>query len=320
MKIAITGGTGYIGKNLINELLAHGHEINILSRREINPQKGLLIFKGDLDSQDVLLDFLDSVDVVCHCAGEINDFNKFIATNYFGTKNIFNACKIKKIKRFVHLSSVGVYGELMDGFITESNPLVPSNDYEKSKVLADNWLLDQKNHDIEVCFLRPSNIFGAGLRINSLTVLINLIKKKRFFFIGRRNRSSYIHVDNVVCALYLMITSNKGLHGMIFNLSDSQSWEEIVSMIAKSLRIKRRFFTIPKLFALFLAYVCESLFGQKSPITKTRVLAVTKKTVYDSCLIEKELLYHPKKSPQEGIDEYVQSIVQSHGQANDSVA
>ena len=113
-----------------------------------------------------------------------------------------------------------------------------------------------------------------------------------------------------------MITSNKGLHGMIFNLSDSQSWEEIVSIIVKYLRLKRRFFTIPTSFALFLAYVCEPLFGQKSPITKTRVQAVTKKTVYDSCLIEKELHYHPKKLPQEGIGEYVQS----YDQANDSVA
>ena len=136
--VAVTGGTGFIGRRLVGRLIAEGHSVRVLTRRiPANSDKLAPIeyYQGDLTSDQVNLEqLLSGVEVLYHCAAEINDSEKMHATNVGGTINLARAAK-KTIRHWVQLSTVDEYGTHVHGVITEKKtPISPVNAYEKVKL------------------------------------------------------------------------------------------------------------------------------------------------------------------------------------------
>ena len=292
MIVAVTGGTGFIGKHLVKQLLLAGHHVRILSRQKVcAPLQGVTYYHGDIRFSNQLDAFVAGVEVVCHCAGEMNQSDALMATNFEGTKNLFLLCHHHKVRRFVHLSSVGVYGDLASGVIDETFPMLAMNQYESSKILADEWLLNQSHLDVQISILRPSNVFASDMPNQSLRELISMIKKRLFFYVGQKSIASYIHVDEVVCALSLMIESDSGSHHSVFNLSDAIVWHQLVKLVCSALSIRRCFPTFSKSTAMFISKFLQTTLGYKNPLKLSRVMAMSKTTVYDSAKIVRELRY-----------------------------
>ena len=141
MIIAITGGSGYIGKRLLDNLLNTNFEIRLLSRKPFINKNRIKFFLGDLTSpKDDLSEFLDGVDVLYHCAGEINNENLMHELHVNGTKRLISYAK-GNIGLWVQLSSVGAYGNHRVGIVSEKSKENPSGMYEETKTISDNLVI-----------------------------------------------------------------------------------------------------------------------------------------------------------------------------------
>jgi len=226
MDVAITGGTGFIGRALVLRHIASGDTVRVLSRRPSNQTQfsdPVRVYSGDLSSEcdpALLLDFVQGADVVYHCAGEIAHESRMRSLHVGGTQRLIQAAS-GEIGHWVQLSSVGAYGPYRDGAVTEETPLRPVGLYETTKVESDQAVQQAARQGAFSCtILRPSTVFGAGMRNQSLRQMTVMINRGFFFFIGRKGASAnYIAADNVVEAL-VRCGCMPQAKGRIYNLSD----------------------------------------------------------------------------------------------------
>ena len=158
MKVFLTGGTGFVGKNMLQRLLADGHGVRA-SLRSLPGQKARLVqgfykqgdfqyVRGDVVEGTGLDEGMQGCDAVIHLVGIIMEKGKntFERVHHIGTRNVVEAAKRTGIKRFVHMSALGARG---DG---------PSA-YQVTKWKGEE---EVRRSGIPFCILRPSLIFGEG--------------------------------------------------------------------------------------------------------------------------------------------------------------
>jgi nucleoside-diphosphate-sugar epimerase len=220
-----------------------------------------------------------------------------------GTRKLATSAS-QKIKHWVQLSSVGVYGPINSGTITETALLNPIGPYEVTKAESDKIVLEAaSNGAFTCCVLRPSNVFGNEMTNQSLFGLISIIDRGLFFYIGKPGASAnYIHVDNVVRALTLCGTESKA-KGKIFNLSDQIKMEEFVDLISKELSVKAPILRLPKRLAIAAAQTLGLLPGV--PLSVSRVNALSNFSSYPINKIQSELNYEHKISMEDGLRDLV---------------
>ncbi|NWF37945.1 NAD-dependent epimerase/dehydratase family protein [Mariprofundus sp. NF] len=306
MIVAITGGTGFIGNKLALAHLARGDEVRILSRSSpALPVNRVKYFSGDLIAKDNSLQpFVDGVDLLYHCAGQLTDENAMRSLHVEGTQKLVEAATCSGIGHWVQLSSVGVYGPVSDGMITESFPIKPVGEYEVTKAESDAIVLAAvKNGAFSCSVLRPSNVFASDMKNQSLFSMINMIDRGLFFFIGKPGASAnYIHVDNVVEGL-IQCGTNPAAKGKIYNLSDHSALEAFVQIIASELGRRSPSLRLPEGFMRWACKVTSGIPGL--PLTQARVDALTNRSVYSIARIQKELGYEHVISMENGLKDLV---------------
>lgn len=325
MIVAITGGTGFIGKKLVTEHLSLKNEVRVLSRNLPAPDvinSHLIWFTGDLCDTEILDEFVRDVDVIYHCAGEIKASENMYALHVDGTKRLLKAVeKIIKANRknihWVQLSSVGAYGQAPGKansyrIVTEETATNPEGDYETTKTISDEYV--QNFSKIEPLFtftiLRPSIVIGPFMPNQSARALSSMIKKRLFFYIGSRSSvATYIHVNDVVAALVLCGVDIRAKM-QIFNLSNDCRLSEIVNAIATKQKINIPTICIPENLLRFL--VKHLSYIVPLPLTLNRIDALVKHTYYPSKKINEVLGFYPKYSIPDSFSEIF--ITDSHGQ------
>lgn len=312
MRVGITGGTGFIGKTLVLGHLAAGDTVRLLSRRSIYNMAlpdSVQVFHGDLTGPaEFLIPFVDGVDVLYHCAGEIKDQTKMYSVNVKGTKNLCFAAS-QRVGHWVQLSSVGAYGPHASGVLTEKTPLNPIGIYETTKTKSDQIVINAaRDNAFTYSILRPSNVFGSTMTNQSLFQMIAMIDKGLFFFIGKPGASaSYIHVDNVVEGLVRCGTM-AAARGRIYNLSDYRTIEEFVKTIASELYKPLPRLRWPEMPVRWMARLCGRL--PHFPLTEGRVKGLTSRAVYSIERIQEELGYVHQFPMEDGLREMVKALKQ----------
>jgi nucleoside-diphosphate-sugar epimerase len=304
--IAITGGTGFIGRRLIARHVALGDEVRYLTRKTEQSIVGAEAIIGDLAVVASLHPLVQDADVLYHCAAELHNAYKMYATNVQGTENLLTAVDSNsefRQLRWVQLSSTGVYGSKPAHDVHEDTPLNPNNAYEISKAKADTLvyqsMLEQK---LQGVILRPSNVYGVDMPNQSLFQLINMIKRGLFFFIGDKAAVvNYIHVDNVINALLLCGTATLPSNARSYIVSDSCLLTEFVAVIASELQVPCPTKRLPEALLRFAAQLGQLL--PRFPLTPSRVDALTYHHCYKTNRIESELGYQHTISIQQGISE-----------------
>ena len=106
--IAVTGATGFVGRAVLDEAAARGHEVRALTRRPQEPVQGVEWVRGDLSAQPALEALVDGARAVIHVAGVVNtpDPAVFEAGNALGTRSVVGAALDRGVGRFVHVSSL----------------------------------------------------------------------------------------------------------------------------------------------------------------------------------------------------------------------
>jgi nucleoside-diphosphate-sugar epimerase len=284
MIVSITGGNGFIGQHLVLKHILLGDEVRLLTRHVSTPVSGVNYYHGDLlDSDCNLSSFVDGADLLYHCAGEINNQLLMYNLHVDGTKRLIDSAN-GRIGRWVQLSSVGVYGPCRNGVITEGSQENPCGTYEQTKSESDHLVI---NSGLPYVILRPSNVFGALMRNQSLLQLIKMLRRGLFFYIGKPGvLVNYIHVDDVVEALILCGRENLAL-GQIYNLSQTTEIEHMIDALSYGLNIGNNPIRLPEMFVRMLVAAFGWIPG--FPLTLSRVDALTGHCRYSSSKIMSNL-------------------------------
>ncbi len=305
MIVAITGGTGFIGKRLIERLVERGDTIRLLTRNPVDTGMSSLVKIHQCDllsaSQSELSTLLDGVDVLYHCAGQLTDVQGMRALHVDATRKLVAAAS-GRVRRWVQLSSVGVYGPVHDGTITEEAAMNPVEEYEITKAESDRIVVAGANMG-SYCYsiLRPSNVFGAGMTNRSLFAMIAMIERGWFFYIGKPGASAnYIHVDNVAEGLIRCATMDAA-RNRIFNLSDHRTMEQFADTIAAALGCAAPGLRMPAPATRLAAMLLGRIPG--FPLTLSRFDALTNRAQYPIARIRQELGYDHVASMEYGLCE-----------------
>lgn len=313
MRVAVTGGTGFIGKKLVAELIRRGDSVRLLTRN------GSIAFETGSDVEvcecdlitvniDKLSSMLDGVDVIYHCAGQLKDTNTMWELHVRATRKLAEAAS-RRINHWVQLSSVGVYGATARGTTTETSVLRPVGKYEITKAESDQIIVDAGTEGwFSSSILRPSNVFGPDMTNQSLFSMLAMIDRGLFFHIGKPGASAnFVHIDNVVDGL-IRCGTMQAAKGKVYNLSDHRTLEQFVEVIAVALGRPSPALRIPE----SLAYLMGMTLGRlpSFPLTRTRVKALVNRSVYPISRIQDELGYRHVISMEDGLRELVKEYRQ----------
>lgn len=288
--VAVVGGTGFIGRLIVSQLLEQGFSVRVLTRNLSNMEGvGAFRFKGDFsDASYDWAAFVEGVGVVINAAAELTDPSKMLVVNHQGPSRLLDASKRAGVSRWIQFSSVGAYGALNQGVVTEHSTECPIGMYETTKTMFDDYLRSSiQGSGMKYTILRPSIVYGVGMRNQSLHQMMRILKMGFFSFIGKPGSSAnYVHVDDLVRALILALNSPNA-EDETYIVSDYGTIEDMASSIAMGLNVRPPKFRIPLKFARYLAFS----FGwvPKWPLSLGRVNALTNRSQYSTKKIENDL-------------------------------
>ncbi len=169
MKIGVTGATGHVGVNLVKKLILLGHNVRILNYKNKNEFFNSDIEKvyGNVLDPESLKEFCKGLEVIFHLAAIISigseNRSKVFSTNVEGTKNLVNIAKQLGVKKLIHFSSIhALVHEPLNLPMDESREVAIDSiiPYERTKAIADKWVLGQQSNDFDVIIINPTSIIG----------------------------------------------------------------------------------------------------------------------------------------------------------------
>lgn len=244
-KILVTGGAGFIGSAFVRLTVKNGYKVIIIDRlsyagdlKRIEEVKNKIHFyKTDICDKKSVECILkkEKPDAIVNFAAEthvdrsILDSGEFLKTNVMGTQNLLDCARKFKLKRFIHISTDEVYGEIVRGSFTEKFPLKPNSPYAASKAAADLLIKSYiRTYNFPAIIIRPSNNYGPWQypeKLIPLSILKLLRKEKIPIYAKGRNVREWLYVDD--CVIGVLKVLEKGKIGEVYNLGSQEERENI---------------------------------------------------------------------------------------------
>ncbi|MCG2788390.1 MAG: NAD-dependent epimerase/dehydratase family protein [Actinomycetia bacterium] len=279
MNILITGGSGFIGTNLVSDLLLEGHKVLIYDKRKSKTYPDLSV-EADVRDKEKLANSMRGIDAVYHLAAEHRDdvrpVSLYDEVNVGGARNVVYALEKNNVNKLIFTSTVAVYG-LNAGMPDENSSIRPFNDYGRSKYQSElvfsEWAGSDRDRSLVI--IRPTVIFGEGNR-GKVCSLLSQIASKRFIMVGNgKNRKSMGYVRNISHFLTMILGSTSGRH--VYNYADKPdfSTKQLVATVSNALGKDRKInFRLPYSVGLLGGYAFDLLAkitGRTYPISSIRI-------------------------------------------------
>ena len=280
MKILVTGGSGFIGTNLVSDLLNSGHTVSIYDKVKSEAYPDLCVV-ADVRDREKLSIALQGIEAIYHLAAEHRDdvrpISLYYDVNVGGAENLVYAAEKQNIKKIIFTSTVALYG-LNAGIPDEESPIRPFNDYSKSKNQSEEVFNKWVKGDDSTCLVivRPVVIFGEKNRGN-VYELLSQIALGKFIMVGNgKNEKSMGYVLNLSGFLTNILESVPGRY--VYNYADKpdMSTEQLVRTALRALGKEPEIkFRIPYMIGLFGGYAYDLLSritGKTYPISSIRII------------------------------------------------
>jgi len=164
MNILVTGGSGFLGINIIRHLLNNEYTVTSLDIADFDyPEKSKINeIKGDIRNREIIINSLENIDMVIHCAMALPlyDEKEILTTGIDGTTILLEESLKKKIKRFIHISSTAVYGIPDHHPLYETDKLDGVGPYGKAKVKEEEICKEFRKKGMILPIIRPKSFIG----------------------------------------------------------------------------------------------------------------------------------------------------------------
>lgn len=322
MRVAVTGGTGCLGRPLVERLIVDGAYPKLLTLPK-DPSRTYLdkkieIIVGDLNTPQALDLLARDCDIVFHLASKVHSVpgtkeeeEGFFRVNVEGTRNLLEAAKKNSVKRVVFYSTVGVYGKDANFHGDELSPCQPGSVYAESKYLAEQLVLNSSNDGgPEGVVLRFPVVYGPLDRGN-VAKLIKAIHSRLFFYFGDGNcLRSMISSKNAAEAAVKAAFEPKAANE-VFCVTDELDYtmNELVDSICHALGIRRRPYHVPVSLA-DLAGRCGDVLRKWGhvpfPVDSDRVRKLSRPLTFSCEKAKRVLGYEPVETLAKGIGREVE--------------
>lgn len=245
-KLLITGGAGFIGSAFVRNYAA-GKKYRLVvvdkltyagdKRRLKSVADQINFYKADICNGPTLDEIFqkERPSALIHFAAEthvdrsILDASSFIKTNIQGTANLIELALKYKLKRFVHISTDEVYGEIKKGAFTEDSPIQPNNPYSATKAGADMLIKAAvRTHKLPGIIVRPCNNYGPWQYPEKFipVIMLKAFNDQKIPLYGKGlNVREWLYVDDCARAIYKILA--KGKIGEIYNISSGEERKNI---------------------------------------------------------------------------------------------
>jgi nucleoside-diphosphate-sugar epimerase len=288
MRLAITGGTGFVGSHLIDVALAAGHEVKALTRREQPPRDGVEWVAGDLDDRNALHQLVTDADAIIHVAGVISAHDKatFDKGNVQGTLAMLAAATAGGIHRFVHVSSLAA-----------REPKLSL--YGASKARAEELV---RSSGLDWSIVRPPAVYGPG---DTETLELFRMAKLGLMLMPPHGHVSLIHVDDLA-RLLLALSATQAPSNLVIEADDGKphGWthRQFARELGRAVGTRPAIVSAPGVFLKLAARADQLVRGPKAKLTVDRAAYFSHRNwVIDHELAPPSELWHPEIPTDQGL-------------------
>ncbi len=279
MKVFITGGTGFVGSHIIEDLLASQHEVTALIRPGSEPhlsvpEHRITLVRGDISVPDSFANALRACDAVIHLVGIIREFPRrgitYQKLHIDATRNILQTAESGDISKFVHMSALGVKHDSPSGYFT-------------TKAEAEDLV---RNSTLNSTIFRPSVIFGPG--DDFINYFADIIRRFHVIpIIGSgRYRMQPVHINNVSQA-FVQSLETDSTTGHTYEIAgpDRYEFREMMRIIQSVLDTWAIPVYNPKFLMMALTKLLQRF--QFFPVTENQIVML-----YDENITDDDRMYH----------------------------
>ncbi len=320
----VTGGGGFLGQYIVEQLVARGDSVRSLSRMRYQALEDLGVkhIQGDLRNPDAVTRACEGIDVVYHVAavaGIWGPWHRFHSINTVGTKNVLLGCMQNSVPRLVYSSSPSVTFDGTDQCNVDESAPYPDKwlcHYPHTKALAEQAVLEANSEKLQTCALRPHLIWGPRDQ-HLIPRLLDRARKRKLRIVGDgSNLVDMVYVENAAMAhvqagdamLERDASGNSKVGGKAYFISQGEpvncwDWINDILRLAKVEPVRKK---IPFRVAWAAGYLLECLYKVTRKTEEprmTRFLAAQLATshYFDITAARKDFGYEAKISTAEGM-------------------
>jgi dihydroflavonol-4-reductase len=299
-QVLVTGGTGFVGRAIVERLLADGRSVTALARSPESDEQlaalGARPVRGDVLDPESLRAALAGADVVYHVAGAnafcLADPSPLFRVNVDGSLNVVRAAAEAGVRRLVYTSSAATLGEASGTIGSESSPHRGwfLSSYERSKFEAERAVLAAAaNAGLDVVSVNPASVQGPGRTRGTAKLLLDYLNGRLKVLLDARMSL----VDVADCTSGHLLAESRGARGERYVLSGAATTvREAIDLLARVTGIERRTLTLPARVALAGGAAVEGLARlrrRKPPVCRELVRTLVHGHSYDGSRATREL-------------------------------
>ena len=314
-RIFFTGGSGFVGSNMIPILLGEGYTIKALARSEKSSHAvssyGAEPVRGDITDYHSLEEALKDCDIVIHAAAHMDFWGPketFVQVNVHGTNNMLKAAKRAGVKTFLYIGAASVINgqPILDYDESYTPPKPPQDYYSLTKLHAEQAVVEANRNDFKTLALRPPAIWGPNN--HHYDEMLSRVREGKWMWIGGGNHHlSSIHIYNLTNAVKAALKNGKG--GEIYFVTDGEKrpLKTLFTQIFQKLGLDPGEKSLPRPLVLTMAKIVQFLWKaigirSKPPIVPMMVYLMGTEFSVSDQKARREIGYQNAVSIDEGLE------------------
>jgi 2-alkyl-3-oxoalkanoate reductase len=328
----VTGGTGFLGRRIVDRLLSQGRQVTVLGRTPAPDleARGVRFLRAALEDAGAVRSACRGMDTVFHVAAKVGvwgTFSDYHCANVLGTEAVIEGCRAHGVRRLVHTSTPSVVYNGRD--IAGANEALPlttrcPSPYPLSKAAAEARVIEAHSGILATVALRPHLIWGPG-DPHLVPRILDRARKGRLRIVGEgRNRVDMVHVENAadahIEAEATLCLPNSPAGGRAYFITNGEPvvlWDWINELLAGigEPRVTKK---ISRGAASAFGALCEAAWralplGGEPPMTRFVAAELSKDHWFDMSAARRDLGYAPRVSMAQGTAALVGALRKSPG-------